>query len=245
MTKVKILLAAFLLVALMPGCKKDSNNISAITGVVTNNPVAALYGVAPAIPSSAAGAFYAVQETIFDSTQSLELNGAFAWFGNLTTTANAGVVTLNDFDTIALNTNLSSWYEDTGLAIGGPAIWTVGGSGLVAGFNYTDNNLFPGTGITFGALSASMPFTVTINSADPFDVIAVTLGGSKGTIYKTTTNIGSVSFSVAEINGVTTSGDTHTFMQVTGIKTAVAQIDAKTYYFVKQNVLKNLIKTGP
>jgi len=229
------------LMLLFAGCKKD-NVPQVLSTIVNNNPVGQAYGGTPAIPSTAAGAFYAVNTTSIDTTHTATAGGVFAWFGNDSSTLQAGAVTCIS-DTLSTQVPSSSstypWYEGVTSSLPGGLTWNVTGSHTVADFNYTDNTPFPQVNYSLGTVSTSSAFTLNYTVTNAYDVIVFTMSGSRGIVTQTATSGSSITFSVAQINSATAAGDTHLALQAMAIKTTAVGIGGLTYYFIKQSAIKN------
>jgi hypothetical protein len=241
MNKLFYIACVACLTFLFAGCKKDNVPV-VLSTIVNNNPVGEAYGGTPAIPSGAAGAFYAVNTTAIDTTHTATAGGIFAWFFNDSVTLPAGVVTCIG-DTLLTQVPSSSstypWYEGLTNSLPSGLTWTVSGSNSVAGFNYTDYTPFPQVNYSFTSVSASSPFTLNYTVTNAYDVIVFTLSGSRGVVTQTATAGSSITFSVPQINSATAAGDTHLAFQAMAIKTTTVGIGGLTYYFVKQSAIKN------
>ena len=247
MNKFNSFIAGVLLVVLLSACNKGPATMPAITGVVTNNPVGQAIGGAPAIPSTAYGAFYAINQVITDNGQTIKNGSAFGWMGNDTITLQADAVTCAGD---SLNTLFSSWYETGQPQVNGFAdstVWNITGSSILAGFTYADKTPFPTiTGYTLpSGISVSSPLNVSFGVANSFDALVFTLSGSKGVVSQTATTAGSVTFSVSQINSATAAGDTHVGLQIMAIKTTAYGVGNKTYYFARQFANKQFTNTTP
>jgi len=253
MTFTRGFLSATVLISLLAACNNPAYKIPPITAVVLNNPVGEAYGGAPAIPTNASGAFYAINDVVINGGQTTTVGAAFAWFQNDTATAQAGVVSCGGDSLVTQIPNSGTvfpWYETTQSEVNGfsnTVTWYVGGSNVVAGLTYIDSTSFPVvTNYNLAAsISASSPLTVNFAVTNPFDVIVFTLGGSKGVVHQTSTTSGSVTFSVAQIDSATAAGDSHVSLQIMPVKSVPYGIGGKTYYFVKQYAVKQYTSTTP
>jgi hypothetical protein len=236
------------LMLLLASCTKESNTNVTITSVVTNNPVGEAIGGAPAIPSTAYGAFYAINQVVTDTGRTTKTGSAYAWLGSDTVTYKADAVTCAG-DSLITNGSFP-WYETVpGVAngFGDSTVWDITGSRTLAGFTYADKTPFP-TVTNYAlpqSISVSSPLVVTFSVSNPFDVIVFTLGGSKGVVSQNATTAGSVTFSVQQIGNATANGDTHVSLQIMAIKTTAFGIGNKTYYFVRQYANKQFTTAGP
>ena len=247
MKKLRLILPVLLLT--MFGCHKDTNTNNTQTQVTNHTPNG---GAAVTIPSGAAGAFYAINTINYNNNGSgydtTDIGLGYAWFGNYTTTQNAGSVYVTGDSLYTNNPNLGClvtfpWYEtditNQFTFSGNSVTWNVQGNSAnsIPAINYTDNTAFPVvTGLTLPypvsiASSVTVHFTVT----GAYDAIFYAISGAGGqqTSFTGTNGATSATFTSAQLSAVTSSGS-ELSITIMPVKLTPYTVSGKTYYFVKQ-----------
>jgi hypothetical protein len=255
MNKLNYLIYITLLTVFLSACKKEPGNTNVTSS--GSNPVSQALGGSVSIPSGAAGALYAINNNVLSGGSTTTLSSAYAWFGNYSTTLQAGAVTCNT-DTLSTSIPLTGysypWYESeysllssgTQLIINGNAVsWIVQGSGSVAGFTYTDNSVFPTATFTVPAtISSSAALTIPFSISGQYDLIVCSLtDGTRTPVNISMTSGSSVTFTAAQVSGATLPGGDNVTVQIMPINMNPSAIGGKTYYFVKQNAFAQTTTT--
>ncbi len=248
MKKLKLILPVLLLTLL--ACHKDTNTNNTQTQVTNHTPNG---GAAVTIPSGAAGAFYAINTINYNNNGSgydtTDIGLGYAWFGNYTTTLNAGSVYVTGDSLYTNNPNLGGlvnfpWYETditNQFTFNGNAVtWNVQGNSAnsIPAINYTDNTVFPVVnGLTLSnPVSISSSVTVHFTVTGAYDAIFYALAGSntqQQTSFTGTNGATSATFTPAQLSAVTGSGG-QLSITVMPVKLTPYTVSGKTYYFVKQ-----------